>query len=91
MRVIVGFLVAAGFAAAQTGEEAKIQVRGTVATISVNSPRPVDSIAAALSEHYGIVVNAEDPIYLFADDVRDVTAQVSRQTSPPRRVIISKG
>ena len=92
MRVMVGLFAAVCLVSAQSSETATITVRGTRATISVNSPRPVDSMAAKLSEHYGIVINSEDPTYLFAGDVRDVTAKVVRGPRPSKApVLIPRG
>lgn len=57
----------------------------------MENPRPVHSAAIALAQEFGITVSVEDPPYLFRDDIKDVTAEVSRVPNPVRRVLIPKG
>jgi hypothetical protein len=51
----------------------------------------VDSAATTLAQEFGIPVSVEDPPYIFRDDIKDVTAEVSRVANPQRRVLIPKG
>jgi hypothetical protein len=64
---------------------------GNEATLIVDGSRPVDSAASTLASEFGIRVNVEDPAYIFRDDVKDVTASVSRDAHPARAVLIPKG
>ena len=58
---------------------------------ALDCPRPVDSAAITLASEFGIRLNVEDPAYIFRDDVKDVTANVSRDPHPARPVLIPKG
>jgi hypothetical protein len=82
-------VAAAGLA--QSSEEGQIQRVGSQSTLTINSPRPLDSAAMTLAQHFGINVSVEDPPYIFQDDVKDVTAEVARASNPTRRVLIPKG
>ncbi len=82
-------MAAAGLA--QSTEEGQIQRAGDRSTLTINSPRPLDSAAMTLALHFGMSVSVEDPPYIFQDDVKDVTAEVARNHNPGRRVLIPKG
>lgn len=77
--------------AAQNPEAGRVDRLGNQATLIVDAPRPVDSAAITLAQEFGIAVSVEDPPYLFRDDVKDVTAIVSRTPNPTKRVLIPKG
>src|SRR5271169_3988074 len=78
-------LLCCGSAIAQNPEAGRIERNGNQATLIVDSPRPVDSAAITLAEEFGMRVNVEDPPYEFKDDMKDVTATVSRD---PRRQVL---
>jgi hypothetical protein len=84
-------LCCSSFVPAQNPELGRIERSGNEATLIVDSPRPVDSAASTLAAEFGIRVNVEDPTYIFSDDVRDVTASVSRDAKIPRPVLVPKG
>jgi hypothetical protein len=70
---ILASLVAFCFAAhAQSTECAEITASGDEATLVADSIRPIDSIANKLAQHYGILISAEEPQYLFQGDMEDV-------------------
>src|SRR5205814_10293668 len=81
---------AAVLLSAQQEEGARILRNGDEATLSAFSARPLDSAAISLAEQYGLVVNVEDPLYRYRDDVEDVTAQVSRNPAVARGVLVPK-
>jgi hypothetical protein len=71
---ILTFLFAFCLAAdAQSTECAKVTTTGDEATLVADSIRPIDSIANKLAQRYGIIVSAEEPQYLFAGDMEDVS------------------
>ncbi len=85
------FMNAALLAIAQSPEAGHIVRNGDTATLMVDSGRPVDLAAITLAEQYGIVVSVEDPPYIYREDIKDVTAEVSRDRTPPNRVLVPKG
>jgi hypothetical protein len=78
-------------ALAQNPEAGRVQRMGTESLLIVDGPRPVDSAAITLAQEFGIRLNVEDPTYVYRDDVKDVTANVSRAARAPRPVLIPKG
>jgi hypothetical protein len=78
-------------ALAQNPELGRVERNGDQATLIVEGPRPVDSAASILAAEFGIRVNVEDPAYIFRDDVKDVTATVSRDARIARPILIPKG
>lgn len=84
-------LVWAAAALAQSTEAGRIERNGNQATLIVESPRPLDSAAITIAEQFGIRVSAEDPPYVYRDDVKDVTAEVARRENPRRRILVPKG
>jgi hypothetical protein len=86
-------LLLCGFplAAAQSPEAGRVERNGLRATLTVDGPRPLDSAAITLAERYRISVSVEDPAYVYKDDIKDVTDEVSRLPNPTRRVLIPKG
>ena len=89
--VTIGLLSCVSAVSAQNPEAGRIERAGDQAVLIVDAPRPVDSAAITLAQEFGIAVSVEDPPYLFRDDVKDVTAEVSRTPNPPRRALIPKG
>jgi hypothetical protein len=90
MRVFL-FSLACTIAAAQSPESGQIVRHGEESTLIVDHPRPLDAAAITLAEQFHILVNVEDPQYLYKDDIRDVTAEVSRVPNAPKRIIAPKG
>jgi hypothetical protein len=85
-------LPAALLAQTQNPEAGRIEIFGLQATLTVDTPRPLDSVAQTLAERYRLLVNVEDPEYLFEGDRRDVTAEVARtRPAPGRRVLVPRG
>jgi hypothetical protein len=74
--------------AAQGQEFARVLRDGETATLSVFGPRPVDLAAKKLANEFGVAINVEDPIYLYRDDVQDVTP--SGVATSGRRVLIPR-
>ncbi len=75
----------------QSPEAGRIERNGSQAVLIVDSPRPLDSAAITIAEQFGIPVSAEDPPYVYRDDVKDVTAEVARPANPLRRILVPKG
>jgi hypothetical protein len=67
---------------AQDPELGHIEFFPHEAVLSVASPRPIDSAARTLARKYGIVINSEDPKYLYSGDTKDVTAEVCADHAP---------
>jgi len=65
-------------ALAQSPEAGRVERNGDQATLIVDSGRPLDSAAITIAEQFGIPVSTEDPLYVYHDDMKDVTAEVSR-------------
>ena len=80
-----------GVALAQDPELGRIERNGRDATLIVDGPRPVDSAASTLASEFGIRVNVEDPAYIFRDDVKDVTVEVSRDPQITQPILIPEG
>jgi len=78
-------------AAAQSPEAGRVERNGSRATLTVDGPRPLDSAAITLAERFRIPVSVEDPPYIYKDDIKDVTDEVSRTPNPARRVLVPKG
>ena len=57
---------------------------GEQATLSVFGPRPVDLAAKKLVDEFRVVINIEDPLYFYGDDVQfsHVAASGKRVTVP---------
>jgi hypothetical protein len=72
-------------------DSARIEHFGNMATLTINSGRPLASASLALENKYGLQINYEDPPFLDVQDLHDVTDLVSRSPSPNRRVIVPKG
>jgi len=83
-------LVWAAAALAQP-EGGRIERNGSEATLIVESSRPLDSAAITIAEQFGIPVSAEDPPYVYQDDMKDVTAEVARRANPLSRIFVPKG
>jgi hypothetical protein len=91
MRRFCVCLVWAVAASAQPPEAGRLERNGNQATLIVESPRPLDSAAIKIAEQFGIPVSAEDPPYLYQDDMKDVTAEVGRRANHHRRIFVPKG
>jgi len=78
MRIIAPCFLVAVAVWAQDPELGYLDVSSREAILTVDYPRPVDSAAKTLAVKYGIVINSEDPPYLFAGDMKDVTAEAGR-------------
>src|SRR5258708_14845966 len=61
---------------AQDPELGRIEISRYTGTLTLDAPRPLDSAAKTLAQHYGIVINSEDPEYLYSGDIKDVTTEV---------------
>src|SRR5436190_21321220 len=70
--------------ASQGQEFARVLRNGEQATLSVFGPRPVDVAAKKLVDEFGVVINVEDPLYFYGDDVQfsHVAASGKRVTIP---------
>ncbi len=61
----------------------------------VDDPRPVQAAIKELSMRYGSLITYEDPAYVFADDVQDVTALYRKSTpgsaaaTQPRIIVVA--
>jgi hypothetical protein len=76
---------------AQDPELGRIEIGPFDGTLTVDSARPLDSAAKTLARRYGIIVNSEDPEYLYSGDMKDVTAEVARTMRPGVRVFVPRG
>ena len=69
-RLILSVLWCSVAVAAQDNPEAgRVERNGGQATLIVDSARPVDSAAITLAQEFGMRVNAEDPPYVYKDDI----------------------
>lgn len=68
-RLCVCLAWSSGFLLAQSPELGRIERHGDRATLIVESPRPVDSAAMTVAQRFGVRINAEDPLYIYKDDV----------------------
>ena len=76
---------------AQDPELGRIEIGQYGGTLTVDSGRPFDSAAKTLARRYGILINSEDPEYLYSNDMKDVTAEVARRIRPGMRVFVPNG
>ena len=69
---------------AQGQEFARVLRNGEQATLSVFGPRPVDLAAKKLVDEFRVVINVEDPLYFYGDDVQfsHIAASGKRVTVP---------
>lgn len=74
--------------ASQGQEYARLLRNGEQATLSVFGPRPVDLAAKKLVEEFRLAINVEDPVYLYRDDVQDITP--ARVASSGKRLLVPK-
>lgn len=75
----------AGLALGQVPDTGRIERRGDMATLVVDSPRPLDSAAMTLAAEFGIPISVEDPPYLYREDLRELpSASTVAGTSRPR-------
>jgi hypothetical protein len=81
-------IVLSGLIAAQAQEFARIARNGDEVTLSVFGPRPVVLAAKKLVDEFSVAINVEDPVYLYRDDVQDLTSP--RIASFGRRLIVPK-
>lgn len=91
--VTIGLLSIASVVSGQNPEAGRVIRVGdrAVLIVIVDGPRPIDSAAITLAREFGIAVSVEDPPYIFQDDMRDVTPEVSRDPNPSKRVFVPKG
>lgn len=74
-RVLIGYtflLVVTTYIAAQNSECAYVERNGDTVRVVADSIRPVESIANALSQRFGVSVSAEEPQYQSPEDFDDV-------------------
>lgn len=63
-------------------EVADLRMQGTVATLRVDSPRPVATAVMLVANDLGYRVTYEDPKYEYAGDLQDVTSMVRGDANP---------
>jgi hypothetical protein len=80
-----------GVLLAQSPEEGRLERNGDQMTLFVDSPRPLDAGAMTLAVKFRLRISFEDPPYMYKDDIKDVTAEVSRTPNSAHRVLIPKG
>jgi hypothetical protein len=91
MRILVTWFLTTAAVWAQDPELGHIDISSHEAVLTVDSGRPLDSVAKTLAQRYGIIVNSEDAEYLYSGDMKDVTAEVVRTMRPGLRVFVPKG
>jgi hypothetical protein len=70
---------------------------GGVDALAVEGPRPVATAIQRLIQTYGYRISYEDPRYVYAEDLEDVTAKYSRVAepaagkAPAARLLVPKG
>jgi hypothetical protein len=88
---VLASLIFAGAAVAA----APVHVTSEPAEINVDDARPVLASIDELSTRYGYLITYEDPEYVFAEDIRDVTEQYSRpghtNAPPTQRILVLTG
>ncbi|MFN7947559.1 MAG: hypothetical protein U0Z53_19575 [Blastocatellia bacterium] len=70
---IIGLFILMNSAARARSSQGMRQVK-----LSVEDPRPVAKLIEMLEEEYGWVITYEDPRYVYANDIEDVTLKVCR-------------
>jgi hypothetical protein len=74
---------------AQGQEFARVLRNGEQATLSVFGPRPVDLAAKKLVDEFRVVINVEDPLYFYSDDVQfSHVAASGKQVTIPRASLL---
>jgi hypothetical protein len=59
--------------------------------LDVNDPRPLAAALEQLEKRHGWVITYDDPPYLYAPDIEDVTLAVRRDGDITRRVLVPRG
>jgi hypothetical protein len=59
--------------------------------VNVDDPRPLAAAIEALERRHGWIITYEDPPYVFAGDILDVTAQVRKDGAMHHRVLVPAG
>lgn len=62
-------------AAAFASEVARVERAGEQVRLMADGPRPLHAIAYTLSEHFGLSVGVEDPLWTYADDLKDASLE----------------
>lgn len=70
----------------QVPDTGRIERRGDMATLIVDSPRPLDSAALTLAAEFGIPISVEDPPYLYREDLRELPSASTVAGTSPRRI-----
>lgn len=59
--------------------------------LEVDDPRPLAAALEQLEKRYGWAITYDDPPYLYASDIEDVTLAVRRDGDMTRRVLVPRG
>jgi hypothetical protein len=59
--------------------------------VNVDDPRPLAAAIEALEKRHGWIITYEDPPYVFAGDMQDVTAQVRKDGAMHKKVFAPTG
>ncbi len=70
----------------QVPDTGRIERRGDMATLVVDSPRPLDSAALTLAVEFGIPISVEDPPYLYREDLRELPSASTVAGTSRRRI-----
>lgn len=63
-----------------------------ISTVSVHARRPLAAAVRTLEDRHGVVITYEDPPYVHASQIADVTATVARRQLPKGiRVLVPRG
>jgi hypothetical protein len=84
-RVVQALPILALFASSGASQDDQI------ITINVNSGRPLASVIEQIEKRSGQVITYEDPFYLYAADIEDVTLAVRRDGRTEPRVMVPRG
>jgi hypothetical protein len=77
-------LVAAalGVVAAAHSSQALCATPGPTQSVSVDDPRPIDKAIEILQSKYGYIITYEDPRYVYAGDLKDITQEIRTSVDP---------
>ena len=70
----------------QVPDAGRIERRGDLATLMVDSPRPLDSAALTLAAEFGIPISVEDPPYMYREDLRELPSTSTVAGTSRRRI-----
>ncbi len=75
---MVPLMMAATGWAIDSAEQVRVERTGEMVRMVADGPRPLHALAEALHEHFQLSVSVEDPVWVFAGDLKDASLENPR-------------